>query len=409
MTRAFLATVFVALLPLPLAADEVRLEDGRILVGSTRRVGNTLLIKTRDGAVRVPMSSVVRIRTDKELREELKDIASRGAAGSAHGQLGLAKQACRWGLEHELWQHLDAALQLGNNNESMMRRIRDFMATLEPELLPKKWRGQRHDVKVRELLYRMRGRVSRAKAAAIEELLAQGPAPEFDRALRIRARRSTSPEHRTVAIRALSRRGFDPNQLSSNERFVYRTAILDGRESVRQAAMDIAKERQRGLHAIRYLAPGLAHSNGRFRIRTAEAFGDLKDPAALPLLVAAGPNAGANLRRQGLPGGATRGHMAVIQQQSYIRDFDVEVAQAAMIANPVVGIIQSGTVLDVTVMAVTTHRNVILKSYRDAIRKISGEDPGADPEKWKKWLEKQRQDKAKSEVEGKTENTDTKK
>ncbi len=194
----------------------------------------------------------------------------------------------------------------------------------------------------------------------------------------------------------MSRRGFDRNKLSSNERFVYRTAILDGRKSVRQAAIDVARENQRGLHTIRYLAPGLDHGNGKFRIRTAEAFGRLKDPAALPLLVAAGPSAGAALRRNGLPGGATRAHMAVVNQQSYVRDFDVEVAQAAMIANPIVGVIQSGTVLDVTVMAVTTHRYVILDSYRDAIREISGEDPGDDPEKWKEWLEKQRQAKTKA-------------
>ena len=75
----------------------------------------------------------------------------------------------------------------------------------------------------------------------------------------------------------------------------------------------------------------------------------------------------------------------------------MEVAQAAMIANPVVGVIQSGTVPDVTVMAVTTHRYVILESYRNAIREISGEDPGADPEKWKAWLEQQRQAKSKEQ------------
>ena len=390
MTRALLTAIAAVLLPLPLCADEVRLKDGTVLVGSTRRVGQTLLVKTCDGAVRVPLQDVVRIRKDKELREELADIASRGAGATAHGQLELARQARGWGLERELWKHLGAALYMGRNSDKMMKRSRDFMATLEPELLPKKWRGTRNDVKVRELLYRLRGHLPVAKAAAIEELLVRGPTPEFDKALRTRARRSHSPDQRSLAIRALARRGFDANKLSRNERFVYRTAILDGRQRVRQTAIDIAKDNRRGLHAIHYLAPGLGHNNGKFRIRTAEAFGRLKDPAALPILVAAGPKAGANLRRKQLPGGATRAHMAVINQQSYIRDFDVEVAQAAMIANPVVGVIQSGTVLDVTVMAVTTHRYVILDSYRDAIREISGEDPGKDPEKWKEWLEKRK-------------------
>ncbi|MCA8942753.1 MAG: hypothetical protein KDB80_09370, partial [Planctomycetes bacterium] len=42
-----------------------------------------------------------------------------------------------------------------------------------------------------------------------------------------------------------------------------------------------------------------------------------------------------------------RGYVAVINQTSYIRDFDVEVAQAAFIADPKVDVIQDGVVLDV--------------------------------------------------------------
>ncbi|MBX3461759.1 MAG: hypothetical protein KF830_01195 [Planctomycetes bacterium] len=43
-----------------------------------------------------------------------------------------------------------------------------------------------------------------------------------------------------------------------------------------------------------------------------------------------------------------RGHVAVINQTAYVRDFDVEVAQAAFIADPKVDVIQDGIVLDVT-------------------------------------------------------------
>ena len=42
-----------------------------------------------------------------------------------------------------------------------------------------------------------------------------------------------------------------------------------------------------------------------------------------------------------------RGYVAVINQTSYIRDFDVEVAQAAFIADPKIDVIQDGIVLDV--------------------------------------------------------------
>ena len=43
-----------------------------------------------------------------------------------------------------------------------------------------------------------------------------------------------------------------------------------------------------------------------------------------------------------------RGHVAVINQTAYVRDFDVEVAQAAFIADPKVDVIQDGIVLDVS-------------------------------------------------------------
>ena len=78
--------------------------------------------------------------------------------------------------------------------------------------------------------------------------------------------------------------------------------------------------------------------------------------------------------------------MAITQQTAYIRDFDVEVAQAAFIANPVVDVIQSGVVLDVTVAAVVTHRIQIVNAYRGALRCLVGSDPGSDPSRWTDWL-----------------------
>lgn len=42
-----------------------------------------------------------------------------------------------------------------------------------------------------------------------------------------------------------------------------------------------------------------------------------------------------------------RAHISIVQQLSFVRDFDVEVAQSAYIADPVIGTIQSGLVLDV--------------------------------------------------------------
>jgi type II secretory pathway component GspD/PulD (secretin) len=44
---------------------------------------------------------------------------------------------------------------------------------------------------------------------------------------------------------------------------------------------------------------------------------------------------------------AQRGNLSVTNQFSYIKDFEVEIAQAAAVADPVVGVVKDGVVLDV--------------------------------------------------------------
>ena len=382
MTRTLLTYVLASLLATAnLAADEVVLKDGRTYVGKTKKVGKFYIITTLDEVVRVRVDEVQRVRTDDDLRDALEQMAMRSGAGSCHAQLELARMARRWGLSDEMWRYLSKVLRSTHHNSPVMqRRTREFMADLEREILPKKWRNARPKIKVRELLYRIKNKIPKAKLAAVEELLIH--VAQADKYLRQRARRVTNSLQRGAAIRAIGHRS-----AKGNDRFLYRTAILDRSSQVRKKAMEVTKELGKSKAAIEYLSPGLLHDNAKYRIRTAHAFGELGDAAALPLLVAAGPTAGM-VRRDGLPGGATRAHMAVIKQIAYIRDFDVEVAQASFIADPKVDVLQSGVVLDVTVLAVTNHRVEIVDAYRNAIRKIVGVDPGRNPKKWAAWLAK---------------------
>src|SRR5690606_24554021 len=91
-------------------------------------------------------------------------------------------------------------------------------------------------------------------------------------------------------------------------------------------------------------------------------------------------------RANGLAGGATRGHIAILDQQAYVRDFDVEIAANALIADPKIDVLHSGVVLDVTVAAVTPMRLRVLRAYRKSIASLAGDDPGRDPEGWAAWL-----------------------
>ena len=363
------------LIAAPLSADEVRLTDGTVVVGSVKVKGDRLEILTRDGTVQVERDRVLRIRDEEELRAELAELASR-VANTGFGRLELARLAFDWGLEPELWDHLDAALRL--TPEDKRGRLRDFMAGLEPEILPRHHRARPTASRVRGLLRKARANRP-GMSAAIEEILVREP--EADEALKDRARRAFSADQRLVALASLARRNTE-----GNDRFLYRSAVVDLDGGVREQAMNLARVHGDTGEAVRYLAPGLLHGHPLVRIRTAEAFENLGDASAVELLVEAGPSAGIPPQAAGGGNPGVRGYIAITQQQAYIRDFDVQVAQASFIADPQVDVISSGVVLDVNVAAVVTHRVSIVKAYRSALASLVGSDPGADPKAWADWL-----------------------
>lgn len=376
-----LSCILLLAAPLPrLAADEVRLDDGRVLVGKVTERGDTLEIETRDGVVVVPKARVTSHRDDAELRRELAAKA-REVGDSSFAQVQLARDARAWGLEREMWRHLDRAVTdleqapAGAGRDAVQRLLDDLLAELEPEVLPRKWRSAATGQRVHQLLSSLRADTSPGRAAAIATLLAREPNADQD--LREEARRSGSERQRIAALAALQRR-----ELAGNDRFVLRTAILDGSSRVRTAAARIAREHAPAA-AVAYLAPGLMHGSSKIRIRTAEAFAELGHRDAIDLLVLAGPNAG---RALAAADSGVRAHVAFLQQQAYIRDYDVEVAQAAFIADPKVDVLQSGTVLDVTVQGVVVERTIV-RAWQKALKDLTGSDPGPDPRRWSLWRE----------------------
>jgi hypothetical protein len=398
LRRSLLA--FAAIAPLLLTdarADEVRLDDGRVLVGKVVEKGDSLEITTTDGVVVVPSSKVIGRRFEADLRAELAK-KSRSAGDTAFAHLHLAIDARSYGLATELWQHLDRAIELqgatmarsaasdpanGTANVSgtaardpLQRRIDDFLAQLEPELLPRKWRNADTRVRVHQLLDQLRSGIGTGKTAAVQELLVREA--NADQELRTEARRNTSERRRICALGALMRR-----ELPGNEHFVLRTAILDASNAVRDAAIELVREQGHAdAEAVQYMAPGLMHSNSKIRIRTAEAFANLAHPDAVKLLVLAGPNAGKALASADT---GVRGHVAFLNQQAYIRDFDVEIASAAFIADPKVDTLQSGTVLDVNVAGVFEEVRIV-HAYQLALKSLTRSDPGANPRVWAGWL-----------------------
>ncbi|MBI5852220.1 MAG: hypothetical protein HZB39_14495, partial [Planctomycetes bacterium] len=298
-------------------------------------------------------------------------LAARAGDGP-HGCIEIARLAREFGLTHELWHWLDQALE-SRPSPVLRARLDALLASLEPELLgdlrPNGLQGR-----IRFVLLAARD-ASQAKRAAAAQVLAALPQDEARALLRRTADHGTIEVDRRTALAALA-----ASAEPGDQHAVWRATVLDASATVRDTAIDLARTHSDPRAMIAFLAPALVHDSVEVRVRSADALAGLGDPAAILPIAAAGPTAA---RAAAAQPGATRGYIAFLQQTSYIRDFDVEVAQAAFIADPRVDVLQSGTVLDVTVASVITER--VVTTFRRALTKLAGADPGGDPAAWSSW------------------------
>ncbi len=378
MKHRAIAVLALILLAPPVLAEEVRLKDGRTLYGKVTQDQGTLTVATRDGAVQVALSEVASRTSDAELRRKLRQLASE-REDSPLLRLQLATIARTQGLEPEMWEHLDALWAFDSDRRApLQRRIDEFLGQLEPDLLAPRFAAAPAETRVRELIKGHSKTESEGRREARLELLRR--APNADKDLRQEARAQRTPAARVLAMAALAGRS-----TAGNDAFLWRTAILDRDLAVRQSAMQLARDYDKAKGAVEYLRRGLMHESADVRVRTAEALAELGDESAMEPIVAAGPLAGARLAAgSGQPG--ARAHVAFLEQQSYLRDFDVEVASSSFIGDPQTDVLQSGTVLDVEVHSVVAERIRIQKAYRRALQRLGGSDPGPDPKVWASWL-----------------------
>jgi hypothetical protein len=359
------------------APDEVHLRDGRVLVGAVVGSGERVAIHTRAGVIEVAAAEITSRRSEDELRAEVERLAA-ARGDDALGHLELARLARDYGLTAELWHHVERCLAAVESDPAspIAPRLSELLATLAPELLPERDRDAAPDRFARALLRQARTGVGAGKRAAIVEVLVR--AEGSDRALEEAARTALAPQ-RTLALEALQRRA-----AGRHVALVAQRSVADPDAGVRETAARLVRDHGSPAAAVRQLAYGLLDAAPRLRIDTAAALGDIGGPEAAAVLVLAGPLAGVAAQSGGA--GGVRSNMSVTTSRAYIRDFNVEIAQAAAIAKPVVGSLRTGVALDVTVAAVVTERVQIESAYRNALRKIAGSDPGPDPQTWRQWL-----------------------
>jgi hypothetical protein len=164
-------------------------------------------------------------------------------------------------------------------------------------------------------------------------------------------------------------------------------SLCDKDASVRSEASKALAARPDPKITARY-SRYLLEQSPSMRIRSAEALGTLGQLDAVPALI----RELVMLQQAAGSGYAPRAYFFSGEQQAYVGGYNVEVAQASAIAQPIVDTLQSGVVLDVRVLGIQEQQIITLEKRvaHDALAKIAGADLGNDPKAWARWYEDQR-------------------
>jgi len=157
---------------------------------------------------------------------------------------------------------------------------------------------------------------------------------------------------------------------------LYKRAIFDTDEAIRDAAV-AAIQATDAEGKIGPFVHALNSPFDRVRLAAVKALGNLGDPDAVGPLVA---------RYQVVGGSGQSVYISNVNQIAFVQDFDVEVAQTAFIADPVIGVIQDGLTLNFRALAHSGFIDVYEKpAYAEALSKLTDKDLGEDAAAWLEW------------------------
>ncbi len=139
------------------------------------------------------------------------------------------------------------------------------------------------------------------------------------------------------------------------------SALADPDNAVRRAAVDAAATFGNDDTAVPFVK-ALYSSHPGLVANAAQAIAGLGDPRGIVYIV----------KRISSHGGSGRVVVESLTKTAYIRDYDVEIAQAANIANPIVGTAVEGIVFDTRVLDLAMERTVVETILIDSFNRLSG-------------------------------------
>jgi len=347
----------------PAPADTVRTTGGLTLEGVVeRRPDGSLRVETEQGPVTLAARDVLEVQAGDGPRTLWRRETAALVAGDAAGWYRLALSAETQGLVAEAREahaqvvalepeHAASRRALGHervdgswlsSDEASRRRglvlyAGQWRLPGEIELAQRDTEvarvpaPSRDDARVRQLLQRSLTGEPALAAAATRALAALSTPDLVAAALGLLGR--PEPALRAGSCRLLGTLGDE----SALRALVFHGA-RDLDEGVRREAVLAAASFGHDDLALPFVR-ALGSENLRLAGNAAQALGLLGDMRAAGYLV----------KRLSSHGSSTRSFVAFVNQISYVRDYDVEIAQASNIANPNIGIIQEGVVLDIKV------------------------------------------------------------
>lgn len=363
------ALLFALLLtPALLATDEdvvVRTVEGKTLRGRTDRavLEGPLQLQTSSGALSLPRERVVSVHAVADLRREYRRM--RKLAGTDPNRL---HQVGTWATSNALYDEMEECfaqvLEAQPFHSGVLAALRAFPlassnATSDPvraarEIVARGGRLLKRPVQV---------------VLATFELERLGPdifEPVLEQTL----------QGRRADQRAFAARATYVLQPDSSSRTAILLSVLDRSDKVRTFANQVLATRH-DEQILPTLRQALASKYAPVRRNAMDAMAALRDPRAVPDLVARITYSG---------GTGQRVNISNLRQISYVRDFDAEIAQASSIADPVIDVLQEGSVLDVTLLGTHGTADITLErtTALGALRDITGER-FRDVKAWETW------------------------
>ncbi|MFN0008356.1 MAG: HEAT repeat domain-containing protein [Planctomycetota bacterium] len=194
--------------------------------------------------------------------------------------------------------------------------------------------------------------------------------PELERGLR-------SPSASVRAFSAFALRRIDPKLRADA---LVRRSVVDPSPVVRtEAARALRDAKDESL--ARRVEAAFALEDSELRSNAASSLGEMGYRSSVPAL-AAGLTA---LQSSGHPGGY-RAHILIGNQVAYVQDYNLEIAQGASIADPIVNVVEDATQLDVRVGGTSGYRiEVEGPTICRALARLTGEKLQEKPAPWLAW------------------------